>query len=69
VLSVLRDKQLISDDDVAQILGQEHSGFNVWPRPELGRTVRGDPFQNAESERFVARYIEQMPFPYLGAVY
>ena len=53
MLGALRDKQPISDDDVAQILGQEYSGFNVW---------LGDPFQDAESERFVARCIERGPF-------
>jgi len=52
VLSSLSDKQLFDDADIAQILSQKHSGFNVW---------LGDPFQDAESETFVARYIERGP--------
>ena len=52
VLYALRDKSLVSDEDVAQILSQEHSGFNVW---------LGDPFQDSESDKFVARYIERGP--------
>jgi uncharacterized Zn finger protein (UPF0148 family) len=52
VLSALCDKELIRDEDVAQIMSQKHSGFNVW---------LGDPFQDSESDRFVARYIERGP--------
>jgi len=52
VLSSLSDKQLLDDADIAQILSQKHSGFDVW---------LGDPFQDAESEKFVARYIERGP--------
>ena len=52
VLASLSGKELISDEDVAQILSQEHTGFHVW---------LGEPFQDAESERFVARYVERGP--------
>jgi len=52
VLATLRGEDLISDNDVAQILSQEHTGFSVW---------LGDPFEDAESDRFVARYIERGP--------
>jgi len=52
VLSALSKRELITDNDVAQILSQQHSGFNVW---------LGDPFQDEESEKFVARYIERGP--------
>ncbi|NDC37265.1 MAG: hypothetical protein EBZ48_04350 [Proteobacteria bacterium] len=43
---------LITDDDVAQILTQEHSGFGAWV---------GEQFEEAERTRFVARYIERGP--------
>lgn len=52
VLAELRDRDLITDEDVTQIVSQKHTGFNVW---------LGDPFKDAESERFVARYIERGP--------
>ncbi len=52
VLSALAKRELVSDNDVAQILSQEFTGFNVWI---------GDSFQDAESEKFVARYIERGP--------
>ena len=52
VLAALRGKDLISDEDAAQILSQKHSGFNVW---------LGDPFEDSESDKFVARYIERGP--------
>jgi uncharacterized membrane protein len=52
VLAQLHKQELISDDDVAQILSQEHTGFGVW---------MGDPFHDKESEQFVARYIERAP--------
>ena len=52
VLIQLHKRDLITDDIVAQILSQEHSGFGVW---------MGDPFQDKESEQFVARYIERGP--------
>ena len=52
VLAQLHKRELISDDDVAQILSQEHTGFGVW---------LGDPFHHKESEQFVARYIERAP--------
>jgi hypothetical protein len=52
VLAQLHKQELISDDDVAQILSQDHTGFGVW---------LGDPFHDKESEQFVARYIERSP--------
>ena len=52
VLAQLHKRELISDDDVAQILSQDHTGFGVW---------LGDPFDDKESEQFVARYIERAP--------
>ena len=52
VLAKLHKRELISDDDVAQILSQDHTGFGVW---------LGDPFHDKESEQFVARYIERAP--------
>jgi len=52
VLAQLHKRELISDDDVAQILSQDHTGFGVW---------LGDPFHDKESEQFVARYIERSP--------
>jgi hypothetical protein len=52
VLSQLPKQELITDDDVAQILSQDHTGFRVW---------LGDPFHDKESEQFVARYIERAP--------
>ena len=52
VLSQLHKQELITDDDVAQILSQDHTGSGVW---------MGDPFHDKESEQFVARYIERAP--------
>ncbi len=52
VLSQLHKQKLISDGDVVQILSQDHTGFGVW---------MGNPFQDKESEQFVARYIERAP--------
>jgi hypothetical protein len=52
VLAQLYKRELITDDIVAQILSQDHSGFGVW---------MGDPFHDKESEQFVARYIERGP--------
>ena len=52
VLAQLHKQERISDDDVAQILSQEHTGFGVW---------LGDAFHDKESELFVARYIERAP--------
>ena len=52
VLAQLHKRELITDDDVAQILSQDHTGFGVW---------LGDPFHDKESEQFVARYIERAP--------
>ena len=48
VLAQLHKRELITDDDVVQILSQDHTGFGVW---------LGDPFHDTESEQFVARYI------------
>ena len=52
VLAQLHKRELITDDDVAQILCQDHTGFGIW---------MGDPFHDKESEQFVARYIERTP--------
>jgi hypothetical protein len=52
VLAQLHKQELISDDDVAQILSQDHTGFGVW---------MGEPFHDKESEQFAARYIERAP--------
>ena len=52
VLAQLHKRELITDDDVVQILSQDHTGFGVW---------FGDPFHDKESEQFVARYIERAP--------
>ena len=52
VLAQLHKKELITDDVVAQILSQEHTGFGVW---------MGDPLHDKASEQFVARYIERAP--------
>ena len=52
VLAQLHKRELISDDDVAQLLSQDHTGSGVW---------MGDPFHDKESEQFVARYIERAP--------
>jgi hypothetical protein len=52
VLAELVTRGLITDDDVAQILAQEHTGFGAWV---------GEPFEEAERTRFVARYIERGP--------
>ncbi len=52
VLAKLVTRGLITDDEIAQILTQEHSGFGAWV---------GEPFEEAERTRFVARYIERGP--------
>ena len=52
VLAKLVTRGLITDDDVAQILAQEHTGFGAWV---------GEPFEEAERTKFVARYIERGP--------
>lgn len=52
VLAALVTRGLITDDDVAQILAQEHSGFGAWV---------GEPFDEADRTKFVARYIERGP--------
>lgn len=43
---------VLRDEVVSQILSQHHTGFSVW---------LGEPFQDSESEHFVARYIERGP--------
>ncbi|WKZ56135.1 MAG: transposase zinc-binding domain-containing protein [Bdellovibrionota bacterium] len=52
VLSELVTRGLITDEVPAQILSQEHSGFGAWV---------GEPFEEADRTRFVARYIERGP--------
>lgn len=52
VLSALHKLELIDDGTVEQILSQEYSGFSVW---------FGEPFQDSDSKKFVARYIERGP--------
>ena len=52
VLASLHARELITDDVVSQILSQEHTGFSVW---------LGESFKDADSSRFVARYIEHGP--------
>jgi hypothetical protein len=42
VLAQLHKRELIADDDVAQILSQDHTGFGIWI---------GDPFHDKESEQ------------------
>ncbi len=37
---------------MSQVLSQEHTGFSVW---------MGDPFQDEQSDKFVARYVERGP--------
>ena len=49
-LARLHQRELISDEDVAQILSQAHTGFSVWV---------GEPFEDKERTLFVARYIER----------
>jgi hypothetical protein len=50
VLLGLAKEELITEEVMTQILTQEHSGFSVWI---------GEPFDDEESEKFVARYIER----------
>lgn len=52
VLAKFVTRSLISDDEAAQILAQEHTGFGAWV---------GAPFNEADRTRFVARYIERGP--------
>ncbi len=52
MLAQLHKRELLTDDVVAQILSQDHTGFGVW---------MGDPLHDKESEQFVARYIERAP--------
>ena len=59
VLALLRQKELISDEDVVQILSQEHTGFSVWA---------GEPFEDKERTLFVARYIRLRPSGSPGAL-
>jgi hypothetical protein len=52
LLKRLLNREVISQDDHDQILSQNHTGFSVWV---------GEPFTDADSKRFVARYIERSP--------
>jgi hypothetical protein len=52
VLAQLHKQELITDDDVVQILSQDHTEFGVW---------LSDPFHDKESEQFLALYIERAP--------
>lgn len=52
VLAALHTRELIDDGVVEQILSGAHTGFSAW---------LGDPFSDADSMRFVARYIERGP--------
>ena len=52
ILALLHKQELITDDVVAQVLSQDHTGFSVW---------MSAPFHDDDSERFVARYIERAP--------
>ena len=52
VLAQLVTRGLITDDDVAHILTQDHTGFGAWV---------GEPFDEADRTKFVARYIERGP--------
>ncbi len=51
-MAALQGQGLITAEDTAQVLSQEHTGFSVW---------LGDPFNDKERELFVARYIERGP--------
>lgn len=52
VLTKLSSLELITGEEVAQVLSQEHTGFSVWA---------GEPFNDSDSAHFVARYIERGP--------
>ena len=52
VLTALCKHELIDDAVMSQILSQQHSGFSFW---------LGEPFNDAESDKFVARYVERGP--------
>jgi len=52
VLAEFAKRELITDEVMRQILSQEHSGFSVW---------LGEPFQDEQSDKFVARYVERGP--------
>ena len=54
MLAQLHKRELLTNDAVAQILSQDHTGFGVW---------MGDPLHDKESEQFVARYIERKRSP------
>ena len=62
VLAELVTRGLITDDDVAQILAQEHTGFGALVPRSLGEGGWvGEPFEEADRTKFVARYIERGP--------
>jgi hypothetical protein len=50
VLALLHRQELITDEDVSQVLSQGHAGFGVWV---------GDAFEDKDRTLFVARYIER----------
>jgi hypothetical protein len=52
VLSEFATRELLTDEVMAQILSQQHSGFSVW---------MGAPFEDEQSDKFVARYVERGP--------
>ena len=45
-LAELVTRRLITDEDTAQILAQEHTGFGAWV---------GEPFDEADRTKFIAR--------------
>ncbi len=58
VLAQLHKRELINDDDVAQILSQDHTAYGGPVRRRLAEGGwLGDPFHDKESEQFAARYI------------
>ena len=52
ILAEFAKRELITDDVMSQVLSQKHTGFSVW---------MGDPFQDEQSDKFVARYVERGP--------
>lgn len=54
VLAQLHKRELITDDDVAQILSQDHTGFGVW---------LGDPFHDKESGSSLRATLNELYYP------
>ena len=52
ILAEFAKRELITDDVMSQVLSKKHTGFSVW---------MGDPFQDEQSDKFVARYVERGP--------